>query len=190
MGPIWGRQDPGGPHVGPMNFAIWEGIVGMARKGRVCVESKSNSIKSLPRHFEWRQTRWIILTAGKTWNEYAQLHDVLKWKICGVTDPLCGEFIGHWWVTLTKASDVELDVFFDLRLNKRLSKQSRRRRWCKTSLRWLWRRCDICVFLAGMGWGDKPSQTLKNTTAAWFLKSDFIHKLLITIFKTSFPRNS
>ena len=19
MGPIWGRQDPGGPHVGPMN---------------------------------------------------------------------------------------------------------------------------------------------------------------------------
>ena len=23
MGPIRGRQDPGGPHVGPMNFAIW-----------------------------------------------------------------------------------------------------------------------------------------------------------------------
>ena len=23
MGPIWGRQDPGGPHVGPMNFAFW-----------------------------------------------------------------------------------------------------------------------------------------------------------------------
>ena len=22
MGPIWGGQDPGGPHVGPMNFAI------------------------------------------------------------------------------------------------------------------------------------------------------------------------
>ena len=24
MGPMWGRQDPGGPHVGAMNFAIWE----------------------------------------------------------------------------------------------------------------------------------------------------------------------
>ena len=24
MGPIWGRQDPGGPHVGPMNIAIWD----------------------------------------------------------------------------------------------------------------------------------------------------------------------
>ena len=23
MGSIWGRQDPGGPHVGPTNFAIW-----------------------------------------------------------------------------------------------------------------------------------------------------------------------
>ena len=24
MGPIWDRQDPGGPHVGPMNFVIWD----------------------------------------------------------------------------------------------------------------------------------------------------------------------
>ena len=23
MGPFWGRQGPGGPHVGPMNFVIW-----------------------------------------------------------------------------------------------------------------------------------------------------------------------
>ena len=34
MGPIGGRQDPGGPHVGPMNFAIW----GMTRGyGGMCV---------------------------------------------------------------------------------------------------------------------------------------------------------
>ena len=24
MGPIWGRQDPGGPHFAPMNFAVWD----------------------------------------------------------------------------------------------------------------------------------------------------------------------
>ena len=29
MGPIWGRQDPGGPHVGPMNFAIWDCVLCM-----------------------------------------------------------------------------------------------------------------------------------------------------------------
>ena len=27
MGPTWGRQDPGGPHVGPMNFAIWDTVI-------------------------------------------------------------------------------------------------------------------------------------------------------------------
>ena len=27
MGPIWGRQDPGGPHVGPLNLAIWVALV-------------------------------------------------------------------------------------------------------------------------------------------------------------------
>ena len=27
MGTIWGREDPGGPHVGPMNFAIWVTIL-------------------------------------------------------------------------------------------------------------------------------------------------------------------
>ena len=26
MGPIWDRQDPGGPHAGPMKFVIWEHI--------------------------------------------------------------------------------------------------------------------------------------------------------------------
>ena len=30
MGPIWGRQDPGGPHVGPMKLAIWR-VLGMLK---------------------------------------------------------------------------------------------------------------------------------------------------------------
>ena len=29
MGPTWGRQDPGGLHVGPMNLAIWDLIVSL-----------------------------------------------------------------------------------------------------------------------------------------------------------------
>ena len=32
MGPIWGRQDPGGPHVGPMNFAIWDATSHLSKK--------------------------------------------------------------------------------------------------------------------------------------------------------------
>ena len=30
MGLIWGRQDPGGPHVGPMNLAIWASPTGVS----------------------------------------------------------------------------------------------------------------------------------------------------------------
>ena len=32
MGPIWGRQDPGGPHVGAMNFAIWDALQWIGRR--------------------------------------------------------------------------------------------------------------------------------------------------------------
>ena len=32
MGPTWGRQDPGGPHVGHMNLAIWETLFYMKGK--------------------------------------------------------------------------------------------------------------------------------------------------------------
>ena len=62
-------------------------------------------------------------------------------NIFRVTDPLCGEFTGHRWIPLTNASDAELYVFFDLRLNKWLSKQSRRR-WFETPSRSLWYHCN------------------------------------------------
>ena len=37
-------------------------------------------------------------------------------NIFRVTDPLSGEFTGHRWIPLTKASDAELWCLFDLRL--------------------------------------------------------------------------
>ena len=46
-------------------------------------------------------------------------------NIFHVTGHLCGELTGQRWFPRTKASDAELWYFFDLRLNKRLSKQSR-----------------------------------------------------------------
>ena len=35
MGPTWGRQGPGGPHVGPMNYAIWEVLSDIIMAGNV-----------------------------------------------------------------------------------------------------------------------------------------------------------
>ena len=62
-------------------------------------------------------------------------------NIFRVTGPLCGEFIGHRWIPLTKASDTELWFFFDMRLNKRLSKQSWGW-WFETPSFPLWRQCN------------------------------------------------
>ena len=59
-----------------------------------------------------------------------------------VTGPLCREFTGHRWIPLTKASDAELDVFFDRHLNKLLSKQSRGW-WFEKLSRPLWRHCKV-----------------------------------------------
>ena len=39
------------------------------------------------------------------------LDDVIKWKHFRVTGPLCGEFTGHRWIPLTKASVAELWYF-------------------------------------------------------------------------------
>ena len=61
-------------------------------------------------------------------------------NIFRVTGPLCGEF------PLTKASDAELWCFlFNLRLDKRLSKQSRRW-WFEAPSSSLWRHCNNFPF--------------------------------------------
>ena len=60
-------------------------------------------------------------------------------NIFRVTDPLCGKFTGHQWIALTKASN---DVFFELCLNKRLSKQSWGW-WFETPLCPLWRHRNV-----------------------------------------------
>ena len=52
----------------------------------------------------------------------------LNGNIFRVTGHLCGEFTGHRWISHTKARDAELWFFFNLCLNKRLSKQSLG--WC------------------------------------------------------------
>ena len=70
-------------------------------------------------------------------------------NIFRVTGPLCKEFTGHRWIPLTKAKTRIFDVFFDLCLNKWLSKNSKRR-WFKTPSRSLWRHFDgiISYYLA------------------------------------------
>ena len=63
-------------------------------------------------------------------------------NIFRVTGHLCVEFTGDRWIPHTKASDAWLWCFFDLRLNKRVSKQSWGW-WFETPSRKLWRHCNV-----------------------------------------------
>ena len=82
--------------------------------------------------------------------------DVIKRNIFRVTGPLCGKFTGHWWIPRTQRPVTwNFDVFFDLRMKKWLSKQSRRQ-WLETSSRSLWRHCNdldiwiiLCIIILG-----------------------------------------
>ena len=67
-------------------------------------------------------------------------------NIFRVTGHWCGEFTGPRWIPAQRPVTWSFDVFFDLRPNKRLSKQS----WgwlFETLSRPLWRHCHIIRFL-------------------------------------------
>ena len=59
-------------------------------------------------------------------------------NIFRVTDHLCGEFTDHRWILAQRPVTRSFDVFFDLRLNKRLRKQSWGW-WFEMQSRPLWR---------------------------------------------------
>ena len=69
-----------------------------------------------------------VSSTGWTPVALAQIHWWWRHQMETFSALLCGEFTSHRWIPLTKASDAELwcFFFFYLRLNKRLSKQSRR----------------------------------------------------------------
>ena len=62
-------------------------------------------------------------------------------NIFGVTGHLCGEFTGHRWIPAQRPVRWSFDVFFDLRLNKRSSKQWWGW-WFETISHSLWRHCN------------------------------------------------
>ena len=73
--------------------------------------------------------------------------DVIKWNHFPRYWAFVQEFTGHWWIPRTKASDVELWCFLDLRLNIRLSKQLQGW-WFETLLPPLWLHCNVKFVVA------------------------------------------
>ena len=73
-------------------------------------------------------------------------------NIFRVTGPLCGEFTGPGEFPTQRPVTWSFDVFFDLRLNKRLSKQQWGW-WFETPSWSLWRQCNVfAVVWLGLWW--------------------------------------
>ena len=64
MGPSWGWQDPGGPHVGPMNFAIWEHN---KRQESLKCQHISRDICSV-----WSLDKWLMTMCQKAFSNTLQ----------------------------------------------------------------------------------------------------------------------
>ena len=78
---------------------------------------------------------WRKEGTGLTWWRHPMETFSASMALCAGNSPVTDEFSFKRPVTLS------FDVFLYLRLNKRLSKQSRRR-WFETPSRSLWRHCD------------------------------------------------
>ena len=89
---------------------------------------------------ESADTRWSNRRYGFAWWRHQMETFSALLALCLGNSLVTGEFPSQRPVTRS------FDVFFDLRLNKRLSKQSRRR-WLETPSRSLWRHCNGVYFL-------------------------------------------
>ena len=79
-------------------------------------------------------------------------------NIFRVTGHLCGEFVGHRWIPTQRPVRRSFDVFFDLRLNERLSKQWWGW-WFETPSRPLW-----------LHWNDAPLCSPRpHTQEYWYV---------------------
>ena len=89
---------------------------------------------------------------GKTLKYITRITHMVRIMLCFHDDVIKWKHFPRYWAFVrgiyrppvdspTKARDAELCCFLDLRLNKRLSKQSRHR-WFETPLRSLWRHCN------------------------------------------------
>ena len=89
---------------------------------------------------------WKLLIRGWTLQGADTMMTSSNGNIFRVTGPLCGEFTGPGEFPTQRPVTRSFDVFFDLRLNKRLSKQPWSW-WFETPSWSLWRHCNVQVRL-------------------------------------------
>ena len=98
----------------------------------VSPDSESNRITTMCRRlYRYCQMKALMMTSSNG-------------NIFRVTRPLCGEVTGHCEFPTQRPVTRSFDIFFDLRPNKRLSKQSGGW-WFETPSPPLWRHCNATI---------------------------------------------
>ena len=78
MGPTWGRQDPGGPHVGPMNLVIW------GCSGDATCNSGHVIVLLILEYPHGTEVGFLILKLHR-WRIRHHYHHYLMMWLCGMT---------------------------------------------------------------------------------------------------------
>ena len=92
MWPIWGRQDPDWPHVGPMNFAIWDISMVLTRYPGIlrCQRQEVNELLTRYRYFtlksnlfqwKWKKTCRIVFRYNFHRHKKGSHSEVMTMKI-------------------------------------------------------------------------------------------------------------
>ena len=89
-------------------------------------------------------------------------------SIFRVTGPLCGEFTGPGEFPAQRPVTRRFDVFFDLRVNKRLSKQPRGW-WLETPSLSLWRHRNDGMDITNAGDASSSNQIIRNNIEGHFI---------------------
>ena len=93
----------------------------------------------MARMSNFKAIRWV--TSPISWWRHPMKTFSASMTLCGGNPPVTGGFPSQRPVTR------RFDVFFDVRLNKPLSKRSRRR-WFETPWLSLWRHCNVVLMLS------------------------------------------
>ena len=122
-----------------ITFIHWESIVSWnpfsGKKGRTWLILGDNLAKQVVIEYSGLSTRGRPRTVKPWWHHQMETFSALL-ALCVGNSPVTGEFPSQRPLTWS------FDVFLDLRLNKRLSKQSICR-WFKMSPCSLWRHCNV-----------------------------------------------
>ena len=98
MGPIWGRQDRGGPHVGPINLAIWV-IATMMHHHVKILRSNQKKVQLVDYIVHSLRRKGVVLKLVRGWVIKSQFHmNVVTFYTCPQFNPGVGKPYKKRWL--------------------------------------------------------------------------------------------